>query len=320
MSPLKVGAASFHQIAIREESRVPQREGIWPGSAGWQYNSSTSSLEKKLIMKVHASAWLLVFLLSCASVEAQNPAPASKPLPAAQPVPLATTVPGKETPQEVEQLVGKSVAYTNSEIGFSFSYPAELHAQSAESLAAKWKQATDKSDPKYKATDACTHVLLHAERKDEPGVGASIAIYGEGHSPKTVITVPVAGSVTITEMNQQCLPAEFKGREDEVLSAFASSVGEEPGMKLIGQPMWYEVEGHKVHAGKARSAENSAKSTNPTAPPTDYLASATVNIGGHLMIFMFETQDLYSLNKLVHGTVQFGSGESKPLLPLSITD
>jgi hypothetical protein len=121
-------------------------------------------------------------------------------------------------------------------------------------------------------------------------------------------------------MNQQCLPAEFKGREDEVLSGFASSVGEEPGMKLIGQPMWYEVEGHKVHAGIARSAENSAKSTNPTAPPTDYLASATVNIGGHLMIFMFETQDLYSLNKLVHGTVQFGNGESKPLLPLSITD
>jgi hypothetical protein len=259
-------------------------------------------------------------LLSYAPLEAQNPAPdESKSPPAAQSLSPAATVHGKETPQNVEQLAGKSITYTNNDIVFSFSYPAELHAESAESLAAKWKQATDKSDPKYKASDACTHVLLHAERKDEPGVGASITIYGEGHSPKTEITVPVAGSVIITEMNQQCLPAEFKGREDEILSAFASGVGEEPGMKLIGQPMWYEVEGHKVHAGIARSA-GSAKSTDPTVPPTDYLADVAANIGGHLILFMFEAQDLYSINKLVHGTVQLGNGEPKPLLPFNITN
>jgi len=210
--------------------------------------------------------------------------------------------------------------YTNHDIGFSFSYPAELNAESAESLAAKWKRATDKSDPKYKASDACTHILFHADRKDKPGVGASISIYGEGYSPKAEITVPVSGSVTITEMNQQCLPAEFKGREDEVLSAFASGVGEEPGMKLIGQPMWYEVEGHKVHAGIAKDAGNSTKSTSPAALPADYLADVAVNVGGHLVLFMFETPDLYSLNKLVHGAVQFGGGKSKPLLPLNITD
>jgi hypothetical protein len=273
-------------------------------------------------MKVYLSAWLLAYLLSCAPVGAQNPASgASKPTSAVQPVSPATMASSKEAPRTVDQQVGKLVTYTNNDIGFSFGYPAELHVESVESLAIKWKRATDKSDPKYKATDACTHVLFHAERKDKPGdTGALFTIYGEGHSSKTEITIPVTGSVTITEMNQQCLPAEFKGREDEILSGFASAVGEEPGMKLINQPMWYEVEGHKIHAGVAKSIPDSAKDSDRAASPTDYLVDIASNINGHLVIFMIEAQDRYSINKLIHGAIRFGNNEPKPLLPLNITE
>jgi len=261
-------------------------------------------------MKAYIFALSIVVLLSCEPLKAQSVAPnVAKPAQMAQPVLSPHTPSDKKVP----------VVYTNNDIGFSFSYPAELHAESAESLAAKWKQATNNSDPKYKASDACTHVLFHAERKSKLGdAGPSITIYGDDHSPKTEITIPIAGSVIITEMNQQCLPAEFKGREDEILSAFASAVAEEPGMKLIGQPMWYEIDGHKVHAGIAKSV--STKDASSAAPATDYLVDVASNISGHLVIFMIEAQDNYSLNKLVHGMVRLGNSEPKPLLPINIPD
>jgi hypothetical protein len=55
----------------------------------------------------------------------------------------------QETPAPVDQQVGKSLTYSNNDIGFSSGYPAELHAESAESLAANGKRVTDKSEPKY---------------------------------------------------------------------------------------------------------------------------------------------------------------------------
>ena len=265
-------------------------------------------------MKAYILMLSIVALLASEPLNAQSAAPdAAKPGQMPQPVLSPDTPSGKEA----------TAVYTNTDIGFSFSYPPELHSESAESLAEKWKQATNKSDPKYNASDACAHVLFHAEQKGKPGEpGVFLTIHGEDHSPKTEITIPVTGSVIITEMNQQCLPAEFKGREDEVLSGFASSVGEEPGMKLIGQSMWYEVEGHKIHAGVAKSIPNSAsaKDGDHTASPTDYLVDIASNINGHLVIFLIEAQNRYSINKLIHGAMRFGNNEPKPLLPLNITE
>jgi hypothetical protein len=256
----------------------------------------------------------IVVLLPYGPLKAQSVTPnVAKPTQTKQPALSPDILSDKKT----------HAVYTNTDIGFSFTYPAELHSESAESLAEKWKQATNKSDPKYKASDACTHVLFHAEQKGKPGEpGIFLTIHGEDHSPKTEITIPVTGSVIITEMNQQCLPAEFKGREDEVLSGFASSVGEEPGMKLIGQPMWYEVEGHKIHAGVAKSIPNSvsANDGDHAASRTDYLVDIASNINGHLVIFMIEAQNRYSINKLIHGAMRFGNNEPKPLLPLNITE
>jgi hypothetical protein len=179
-------------------------------------------------------------------------------------------------------------------------------------LAAKWKRATDKSDPKYKASDACTHVHLHASRKDDASDHPpTIAIYSEGHSPKVEVKVPVAGSVTISEISQQCLPAEFKGREDELLSGFASAVGEEPGMKLIGQPAWYEIEGRKLHAGIAESHGKPDANAKSPAALKDFLISVSANINGHPVLWIFEAQDVYSINEMIHETVQFGAGKAQ---------
>jgi hypothetical protein len=209
--------------------------------------------------------------------------------------------------------------YANSELDFSFSYPAEFQSESQELLAAKWKKATDASGPKYKASDACTHVLFHASRnEDSNGSAPSIAIYGQDHSPRVEVTIPVRGSITITEMSQQCLPEEFKGREDELLSGFASAAGEEPGMKLIGQSAWYEISGHKLHAGIAESVISTDTAVKTAVGPRDFLVIVAGNISGHIVLWMLEAKDSYSINQLIHGTVAFGAGQSQPLLPLDV--
>jgi hypothetical protein len=266
-------------------------------------------------MKIPATTCLLTYLLSITPVQAQHgpPGPA-KPAPEALPTPLADTVPAEETGQKIEIVAGESVVYTNNDVSFSFTYPAELHAESAESLAARLKKATDRSDPKFKETDACMHILLRAERMDEPNKSSgTIAFYGEGHSPQTKLTFFVTGSVTITEvMNQRCIPAEYKGHEDEILSGLAGTVDKDPGAKLIDQPIWYEVDSHKIHMG-------AAEATTPPMTLTHYLVNVAVNINGHLVLLMFEAPDLHSLNTLIHGKIRFGGGKANKLVPLDIT-
>lgn len=271
-------------------------------------------------MNARTSTWMLASCVALLHGQNQGLAQATaQAAPSVQNAPQTTENSEGGKPDGVGTQLGKSVEFVNSDLGFSFSYPSELQSESQESLAANWKKATNTSDPKYKASDACTHVLLHSSRKDDSsGPPPSVAIYGEGHSPRVEVTVPVTGSITISEISQQCLPLEFKGREDELLSGFASAVGEEPGMKLIGQPAWYEIEGHKLHAGIAESSGKTNATSAPAASSKGFLVAVAANISGHLVLWMFEAQDLYSINRLIHGSVKFGTGKPQPLLPLDI--
>ncbi len=91
-------------------------------------------------------------------------------------------------------------------------------------------------------------------------------------------------------------------------------------MKLIGQPAWYEIEGHKLHAGIAASDSKPDATAKSVATSRGFFVNVAVNINKHIVLWMFEARDVYSINELVHGLVQFGVGKPQQLLPLTITD
>jgi len=219
----------------------------------------------------------------------------------------------------------KTAKFQDARLNFAFEYPADLVAKKLPSADEQHKATAERQpaneDPAYKKADNCTQVVLQAERHDDPEhATGTIAFYGNGRKPEFEINPTIHASVTISELDVACIPQEFRGREDEVASGLALSVIQAKDLKQIDQPLWYDVDKHKVHLAAAMGPTNVPDKDGKQADPTKtrYVAGVATVINGTLTLWMFEANDVDYFNRMLRGDILFGNDKPLPLFPASI--
>ncbi|MGA1981999.1 MAG: hypothetical protein ABSG84_05970 [Acidobacteriaceae bacterium] len=216
---------------------------------------------------------------------------------------------------------GKDTVYKNDTLGIVFQYPSDLVPADAKAIADRGHRAIygndPESDPEHVKSEKCMIPLLVAETPESNGPTTGTFTIGEKGKPYVNIELPPSGLIMLTEMDRSCLPKKMS--TNDALGNMASTAQKLPGMKPIDQQMWYDVDKHKVHfsasygqispqrlGGKKVQAEDSA------------VATISVEVNGHLLLWMImaNSEDLF--NKLLASKVQFGSGPVLPLFPLTV--
>jgi len=212
--------------------------------------------------------------------------------------------------------------YRNESLGFQFAYPSELASKSDKDLQGAYQESAG-PDSAYKKEDTCNQILLAAHReKSSDKDNAMVTIFESGGKQHTAVSVPVVGTIALTDMDMKCMPAEYQGRDDELMTAFTESAGQESGLDLIDKPIWFDAGKHKIHfaafQGKPLTKNAAGKQTRSDAMA--YEAAVATEIKGHILLWLVDAPDKYSLNRMLQSTLQFDGESAQPLVPLSIGD
>jgi hypothetical protein len=163
---------------------------------------------------------------------------------------LASAAQAEETPPyDPAPPANKMTAYTNSELGFTISYPKEFIAGTLQDLQNVMERGhraaygTDpKSDPEHLEAVRCMHTLFYATSQadttetnpNSPGASAD-------DSPDSIL---------VEDVDRSCLPKNLKG--DKALTQIAGSVLHAPDLTQLVQQMWFVAGGDRhIHSGMA---------------------------------------------------------------------
>ncbi len=198
----------------------------------------------------------------------------------------------------------------------SFTYPQQLVPQDAATFREVMERGhrehyktEPESDPEHLQAEKCMHVLLYATTPDP--IDGEITIGGKDNHSAVSVNLPPTGTIMIAEFDQSCVPRATK--ENDILGQMASISGQLPGLKPIDQQMWYEVDKHKIHFLAAQGAFSDDKASTPVG-----VATASTNVHGRFLMWMFMSNDLPTLNRLMSSTVQFGNHPAAPFVPFTL--
>jgi len=231
-------------------------------------------------------------------------------VPAAKVEPPAAVVPPSGTASS-----STSVFHSDS-LQMTFRYPKDLEQQTAATFREVMERGhrehykTDpKSDPEHQEADKCMHVLLYARTSDSSK--PEITIHGKDNGSTISLQQTPMGVIMIAEFDPSCIPHGTK--ENDILGQLASISGQLPGLKPIDQQMWYEVDKHKVHFLAAQGTFSDDKTGTPVG-----IATASVNVHGHFMLWMFMSDDLTTLDRIMASTIQFDDHPATPFVPFTL--
>jgi len=215
---------------------------------------------------------------------------------------LLTAVAAGQTP-------GKPAApamrtFTDSALGLSFSYPAELtptDAKAATALGQRILYGEDADDSAKKAGAGCLRILL--------AVGES---------------QPVMARVALIEIDLSCLPPKaVKNRKlmDQTLQGLASQGNEVLGMTPLDEPAPYLLEGHHAFFASAQGTPVTATAVQSSeAEVTATVAAEVQGQGGSAKILAWhvESNSAAMFNRLLACPVVIGTGQAQPLFPAQV--
>jgi hypothetical protein len=197
-------------------------------------------------------------------------------------------------------------SYTNPELHLTFSYPAELTPRDvATALGAERRMvygtdaaaATDQS-----RADTCAKVLL-AVGEDSAGSGAA----------------GTRASIALFDVNTACYPAKVlrdKKAMDLLLRNMTIQATTEMGMMPIEQPMFYDLEGHRMHFCAAQGTP--VTTGDLQTGEAEVIGAAAVAVEGHLLGWVLEANDAVLFNRLVGSEVDLGGGKAQRLFPARV--
>ncbi len=184
----------------------------------------------------------------------------------------------------------------------TFSYPADLEPRDAAAVAGVGRRmiygADAESDPEHAKNDACAKVLLSVGRN------------GSGNPPTPEVTM------ALFDVDLRCLPPKaLRNRKtmDQVLVNLATLGTTVMGLMPIEEPMFYEVQGRRVHFCAAQG-QPVTKSDLQTAD-SQLIAVTAMAANGHVLSWLLESNDLTAFNRLLGSQVDFGTGKPQPLFP-----
>ncbi len=205
--------------------------------------------------------------------------------------------------------------YTNTELHLTFSYPQELLPEDAHAIAERGHVAMygtqPETDPEHVRSEACDKVLLMVGKDGDPKK-AEITIPGGGKAPS--IEPDPTASILLVEIDNSCVPPKILKKPDNALAGLALQVTQIPGMTSIDQPIWYEIQGHKIHFAAAQGQPLS-KDGKQLSPYRQIIAGFAVELNGHILVWMLQSDDVDFFNRLLDSKVDFGSGAPQALFP-----
>ena len=195
--------------------------------------------------------------------------------------------------------------YRNPELHLTFSYPAELTPRdAATALGAERRMiyGTDAATGEQSRPDTCAKVLL-AVGEDNAGSG----------------TAGRRASIALFDVNEQCYPAKVlrdKKAMDLLLRNLTIQGTTEMGMMPIEQPMFYDLEGHRMHFCAAQGTPVTASDVQ--TGEAEVIGAAAVAIEGHVLGWVLEANDAALFNRLMGSQVDLGWGKAQRLFPARV--
>jgi hypothetical protein len=111
------------------------------------------------------------------------------------------------------------------------------------------------------------------------------------------------------ELVRDCVPKKDKN-VDDVLASMAMSVLSIRGIQRMPKPLWYEVGKQKIHmnSGVGRPITNGQLSPAPIV-----IMSMATQWRGHLLLWVFTSNDTEIFNEITKSQAQFGNGPWGPM-------
>lgn len=214
--------------------------------------------------------------------------------------------------------------FYDKQLDLSFNYPVEMRTLD---MAAEMESGhknifgnSGDSDPEHQEAKRCTHPLLDAELPEEkaPQRPASLDGVWVDDSPEYKQTrkpQPIFAKIMVVEFDRGCLPKKLQKHDDDVLGSMAMSAVSIPGIQRMPKPLWYEIGSQKIHmnSGAGRAIVN-----GQLDPDAMMIMSMATNWRGHLLEWVFTSNDTEIFNEITKSLVRFGNGPWGQMFPANV--
>jgi len=219
------------------------------------------------------------------------------------------------SPAGVQATTGtKSGEFFDKDIDIHFNYPVEMQildaAQDMESGHFNLYGASADNDPEHQQAKRCVRPLLDLVLPEDkaPKRNADMGNlwiddtkeYKESRAPE-----PIYAKILFTELVKDCLPKKLQKNENDTLGTMALSAVTMPGLERAPNPLWYDVANQKIHMNN--SIGRPLVNGKPSPAPIIVMSMST-QWHGHLLLWVFMSNDMDIFNDMTKSLVQFGKG------------
>jgi hypothetical protein len=214
--------------------------------------------------------------------------------------------------------------FYDKELDLHFNYPVEMRAlDAATDMEIGHRNifgVSGDNDPEHQEAKRCMHVLLDADLPAEkaPQRNADIGNlwvddskeYKESRKPG-----PIYAKLMMVELAGDCVPEKLRKKENDLLGSMALSAISIPGVQRMPNPIWYEIGKQKIHmnSGVGRPIINGQLASSPII-----VMAMSTQWRGHLLGWMFVSNDTEILNEMTKSLVQFGDGAWGPMFAANL--
>ncbi len=229
------------------------------------------------------------------------------------------------TPPKLIDVPGqKPGIFYDKDLDVHFTYTVEMRALDASADMESGHQnifgTPGDDDPEHQQAKKCIRPLLDAELPVEKApqraadVGAiwvdDSRTYKESRKPE-----PIFAKVLFVEVVRDCLPKKLRKNENDALGNIALSFVSAPGIQRMPNPIWYETGKQKIHmnSGVGRVLVNGHLADAPII-----VMAMSTQWRGHLLAWVFTSNDAQVFNETTKSLVQFGDGPWGPMFAANI--
>lgn len=214
--------------------------------------------------------------------------------------------------------------FYDKDLELSFNYPVEMRTldgrADAESGHKNLFGNSGDNDPEHREAVRCTRPILDAELPQDkaPGRLASmddVWVDDSSEYKQSRKSQPIFAKILVVEIDRDCLPKKLQKNENDALGSLALTPVLLPGIQRMPKPIWYEIGKQKIHmnSGVGRPIVNG----QPDSAPIVIMSMAT-DWRGHLLTWVFTSNDTEIFNEITKSLVRFGDGPWNPMFAANI--
>jgi len=230
------------------------------------------------------------------------------------------------TAPQVHELTSQSNSgkFYDKEMDLHFNYPVEMKlldgASDMEIGHRNIFGMPGDTDPEHQQAERCMKILVDAclPADKAPQRNADIQelwVDDSKQYKESRKAEPIYAKMLMVELLPECVPKRFRKKEDDVLASMALSAVSMPGIGRMPKPIWYEIGRQKIHmnSGVGRPIVNSE-----VAPAPLIIMSMATEWRGHLLDWVFTSNDTEIFNEMTKSIVRFGDGPWSPMFAPNI--